>query len=210
MRLSIIIPVYNTEKYLDRCLQSVLSSTYKDIEVIAVNDGSKDNSGHVLDEYAKIDNRLKVFHIENGGVSNARNVGIRNATGDYITFVDSDDYILPAMYEEMIEIVKETGVDMVTTNLQVRESVIKNNLEANKVFDKEQIQAQITPMFSKGNAIGVTEFKNKIVRMDIIKEGNIFFKVDFCYQEDLMFMIEVLANVSTMYYLPKAFYFHYH
>ena len=206
MKLSIIIPVYNTEKYLDRCLQSVLASTHKDIEVIAVNDGSKDNSGHVLDEYAKIDNRLKVFHIENGGVSNARNVGIKNATGDYITFVDSDDYILPTMYEEMLEIVKETGVDMVTTDLQVRDTVIKNNLEANKVFDKEQIQTQIVPMFSKGNAIGVTEFKNKIVRREVLQTNNIFFNVNFCYQEDLIFMIEVLANASTMYYLPKAFY----
>jgi len=90
--------------------------------------------------------------------------------------------------------------------LQVKDTTIKNRLEENKVIEKAQIQAEVVPMFSKGNAIGITAFTNKVIRNSILQDNDIRFNVNFCYQEDLMFMIEVLANVSTMYYLPKAFY----
>ena len=92
-KISIIIPVYNAEKYLHRCLNSILSQTFTDFEVLLINDGSPDNSGKICDEYALNDSRIKVFHKENGGVSSARNFGIDNARGEWITFIDSDDYI---------------------------------------------------------------------------------------------------------------------
>ena len=91
--ISIIVPVYNTEKYLRRCIDSVLAQTYQDFELLLIDDGSKDSSGAICDEYAAKDARVKVFHKENGGVSSARNVGLDNARGEWITFVDSDDYI---------------------------------------------------------------------------------------------------------------------
>ena len=91
--ISVNIPVYNTEKYLHRCIDSVLAQTYQDLELLLIDDGSKDSSGAICDEYAAQDARVKVFHKENGGVSSARNVGLDHAQGEWITFVDSDDYI---------------------------------------------------------------------------------------------------------------------
>lgn len=91
--ISIIVPVYNTEKYLRRCIDSVLAQTYKDFELLLIDDGSTDTSGAICDEYAEKDGRIRVFHKENGGVSSARNLGLDNAKGEWITFVDSDDYI---------------------------------------------------------------------------------------------------------------------
>lgn len=91
--ISVIVPVYNTEQYLHRCIDSVLAQTYQDFELLLIDDGSKDSSGAICDEYAVGDSRVKVFHKENGGVSSARNVGLDHARGEWITFVDSDDYI---------------------------------------------------------------------------------------------------------------------
>ena len=99
--ISIIVPIYNVELYLEKCIESIINQTYKDIEVILINDGSTDKSGIICDKYAKIDDRIIVLHKENGGVSSARNKGLDIAKGDYIAFVDPDDYIEPNMYEEM-------------------------------------------------------------------------------------------------------------
>ena len=100
--LSVIIPVYNTEAYLKRCLDSVLGQTYKNIEVICVNDGSTDNSLQILKDYEKKDKRVLVIDKENGGVVSARKAGIKAASGEYCTYVDSDDWIEPNMYESIL------------------------------------------------------------------------------------------------------------
>ena len=99
--ISVIVPVYHVEKYLDTCVQSILNQTYKDLEIILVDDGSADACSKMCDEYEKLDSRVKVIHKENGGLSDARNAGLDVATGDYIAFVDSDDYIHPDMYANM-------------------------------------------------------------------------------------------------------------
>ena len=101
-KISVIVPIYKVEKYLKRCIDSILNQTYKNIEVILVDDGSPDNCGKICDEYLKKDKRIKVIHKENGGLSSARNAGLEIATGDYIGFVDSDDWIEPKMYEILI------------------------------------------------------------------------------------------------------------
>ena len=93
MKISVIVPVYNVEQYVGECIESILSQSFYDIELILINDGSKDNSGSMCDEYAKKDNRIKVIHKKNEGVSIARNIGIKNASGKYIAFVDSDDLV---------------------------------------------------------------------------------------------------------------------
>ena len=100
--VSIIVPVYNAERTIDRCLNSLVNQTYDHIEILIVNDGSIDSSGVKCDRYAEIDTRVKVFHIENKGVSNARNCGIANSTGDFIIFVDSDDYLTETACEVLI------------------------------------------------------------------------------------------------------------
>ncbi len=91
--ISVIVPVYNAEKTLRRCVDSILSQTFTEFELLLINDGSKDNSGVICDEYARKDSRIRVFHKENGGVSSARNVGLDNLRGEWVTFVDSDDYV---------------------------------------------------------------------------------------------------------------------
>ena len=105
--ISVIVPVFNVEKYLERCVETIVNQTYKNLEIILVNDGSTDNSGELCDELAKKDNRIKVVHKENGGLSDARNTGERESTGEYIIFIDSDDYIhhemLNTLYTQIVE-----------------------------------------------------------------------------------------------------------
>ncbi len=110
--ISVIVPVYNVEKYLERCIDSILKQTYSDLEILLIDDGSSDNSGKICDEYAKKDNRIKVIHKKNGGISDVRNVGIENAKGDYIGFVDSDDYIADDMFETLYKLSNENNADI--------------------------------------------------------------------------------------------------
>ena len=108
--ISIVVPVYNVEKYLERCVNSLINQTYEDIEILLIDDGSRDGSGQICDEYVKKDSRIKAFHKENGGLSDARNYGMERATGEYIAFIDSDDYIEPDMMEYLIGSI--CGADM--------------------------------------------------------------------------------------------------
>ncbi len=110
--ISIIIPVYKVEKEISRCLNSIINQTYAKLEIILVDDGSPDKSGLLCDEFANADDRIKVLHIDNGGAARARNVGLAVATGEYIGFVDSDDYIDRNMYEIMMKAIEETGADI--------------------------------------------------------------------------------------------------
>ena len=103
IKVSVIVPVYNAEKYIKRCLDSILAQSYRYFEVLLIDDGSTDNSGKICDEYALNDNRIRVIHKENSGVSATRNIGITEAKGDYIAFVDSDDYIRSDMFEKMVK-----------------------------------------------------------------------------------------------------------
>ena len=112
-KISVIVPVYNTEKYLHRCIDSVLAQTYKDFELLLIDDGSKDSSGTICDEYAAQDTRVRVFHKENGGVSSARNAGLAIASGDWIMHLDGDDWIEPDMLERLIQKGEDTGADIV-------------------------------------------------------------------------------------------------
>ena len=117
--ISIIVPVYNVERYLEKCVNSIINQTYKNLEIILVDDGATDSSGNMCDELAKSDNRIKVYHKENGGLSDARNYGVERATGDYIGFVDSDDYIDSEMYEKLYEAIKRENADVAECSLKV-------------------------------------------------------------------------------------------
>lgn len=110
--VSVIVPVYNVEKYIKKCLNSIINQTYKNLEIILVDDGSPDNCPQICDEYAKKDSRIKVIHKANGGLSDARNAGVAASTGEYIGFVDSDDYIEPNMYERLYELINENNADI--------------------------------------------------------------------------------------------------
>ena len=115
-KISVIIPVYNAEKYLERCVDSILAQTFTDFELLLIDDGSKDKSGEICDEYAKKDNRVKVFHKENGGVSSARQFGVEKAIGKYSIHVDCDDLVSEQMLEEMYRTAEKDGYDIVIAN----------------------------------------------------------------------------------------------
>ena len=122
-RVSIVVPVYNVQEYLKRCVDSILAQTYENMEIILVDDGSKDSSGQICDSYAEKDNRIRVIHKENGGSNSARLAGVRAAMCEYICFVDSDDWIEPVMIEKMMEAAEREQADIVASGIYVDEPV---------------------------------------------------------------------------------------
>ena len=116
--ISVIVPIYNSEKYIYQCVDSILNQSYKDIELLLINDGSTDASGRICDEYARNDTRVKVIHKENGGVASARNLGLGLARGEWLTFVDSDDWIEPTMLEEVYQKAKIDNADLVFVDIR--------------------------------------------------------------------------------------------
>ena len=120
--ISIVVPIYNQEKYLEKCINSLLVQTYTELEIILVDDGSTDKSGAICDVFAQKDSRIKVIHKENGGLSDARNAGIDIARGEYIGFVDSDDYVAENIYEKMYNVLAENNADMVVCNCALIDS----------------------------------------------------------------------------------------
>ena len=110
--ISVIIPIYNVENYLAKCVNSVIDQNYKNLEIILVNDGSPDNCGSICDEYAQKDNRIVVIHKKNGGLSDARNAGLKISTGDFITFVDSDDYVNKDFISTLVSLIQDFEADI--------------------------------------------------------------------------------------------------
>ena len=115
-KISVIVPVYKVEKYIHKCVDSILNQAFSDIEVILVDDGTPDRCGEICDAYGEQDSRVKVIHKENGGLSDARNAGMPHASGEYIIFIDSDDYIDVNMYEELLAAISSYVVDLVYSN----------------------------------------------------------------------------------------------
>ena len=140
--ISIIVPVYKVEKYLEKCVKSILNQTYTNLEIILVNDGSPDECGRLCDELAKVDDRIRVFHKENGGLSDARNYGVERASGEYIGFVDSDDYIHESMYEKLYEAIKKSGTEISECGVtRVYKNMLRPHYEGEDYFlilDKQE------------------------------------------------------------------------
>lgn len=144
--ISVIVPVYNVEKYLDKCLTSILDQSYQNLEIILIDDGSTDNSRKICDEYKKKDQRIKVIHKKNGGLSDARNVGIKSATGKYITFVDSDDYVDEDYVEYLYHLIKKYKVNLSFCKFRIergtpikRENQIYKDEKCDKIRALEEI-----------------------------------------------------------------------
>lgn len=212
-KISVIIPVYNREKYIGKCLDSVLDQSYSCIEIICVDDGSTDSSLTVCRAYSKKDNRIKVIPLaQNGGVSNARNTGIRNSSGKWIVFVDSDDHIEKEMLSDMIDVANMSSADIVLSDLEMysgnQYQDMRISLEPDRLYNKEEIQKDILPRFTYEGSdnLGLFAFSTKLYKKRIITENNIQFDTSIAYEEDKLFVIEVLANCESLFYIPKAYY----
>ena len=206
MTVSIIIPVYNVEKYIRQCLDSVLAQTFTDFEAILVDDCSPDSSGAICDEYAAKDERIKVIHHEqNGGVSRARQAGTDAAQGEYTIHVDPDDWVEPDMLEKLLAHARKTDADMVicdfwTYSKRLGNVYVPQNLEPNLTAESvlRKIVFQQLPC----------SCWNKLVRRACYSNNNIgFYPFDITYCEDELFNIRVLGQHNIyVSYLPKAFY----
>lgn len=162
--ISIVVPIYKVEDYLHRCVDSILKQTYKDIEIILVNDGSPDRCGEICDIYAQIDNRVKVIHKKNGGLSDARNVGIEKSTGKYITFVDSDDWIHEEYVERLYSLLLKTGSDISICNF------IRVSNETDKVTINQET------VYEYSNKEALEQFVNRFYVQMTIACGKLFKK----------------------------------
>ncbi len=203
-KISVIVPAYNAEKSIEKCVRSILNQTYKDLEVIVINDGSTDNTIDILGKLKKTDKRLKVFSIENGGVSHARNFGIDNATGDYITFVDSDDYIDSDMYKCLIDITNRYNVKIAHCSYKnVDESgnvisVVGDTGEIIELAHDKAISCLIT-----GN-IFVGGLWNKL--FDISLFDDVRLNEDIKYDEDILANFYLFDQVEKSVFVDRAFY----
>lgn len=192
IKVSIIIPIYNTEKYLKKCLDSVINQTLKNIEIICIDDGSTDDSPNILKEYAKRDNRIKIISKENGGQAIARNIGIDNSTGEYIGFVDSDDYINLNMFEKLYKQAKSNDLDMNMCKISLFEDGTDNFQDnvwyyALNVFgdmEKKVFTHNDTTEFTC--EISVTPY-NKIYKRSFIKKHGIKFPEGLIFEDEVFF-----------------------
>lgn len=204
--ISTIVPIYKVEKYLRTCVDSILDQTYKNTEVVLVEDGSPDDCGKICDEYSHKDPRVKVIHKKNGGLSDARNCGLDAATGEYISFVDSDDWIDPDLFRQAMELAPFSVLVFGCTDVyeQTGRSV-PNRLNTSKRSVTWSTDPQIIKEMVDRSLFGYA--CNKIYHRSII--GSSRFK-DIALREDLLFNLEVLARAERLSILDVPGYHYYH
>lgn len=202
--ISVIVPIYNVEKYLNKCIDSIISQTYKNLEIILIDDGSPDRCPQMCDEYSKKDNRIKVIHKENGGVSFARNIGLINSTGKYILFIDSDDYIDMDMIEFLVNNIQlNDNYDM---------SACGYYLNNNPIFEKNRECLTLTNVEGAKYIAGKNHCKlrgflwNKLFKREIINKFNIIFPTDIYFCEDAYFCQLYLKRCHSIIYNCKPKY----
>jgi glycosyltransferase involved in cell wall biosynthesis len=196
IKISVIVPVYNIEPYLDKCLDSLVRQTLNEIQIIVVNDGSKDNSIKIIEEYAdKYNDKIINIKKENGGQADARNVGLKYATGEYIGFVDGDDYVDISMFEKMYEIAKNENLDMVEC-AYYRE--YKNKLELKNINNYEAKDMLL---------LTATSVCNKIIKRKILESNKLFFPVGLVY-EDLEYVIKMAPHITNIGFIKEPLYYY--
>lgn len=214
-KVSIIIPVYNAEKFLNKCLDSVINQTFKDIEIVCVNDGSKDNSLNILKEYQKKDNRIVIIDKANQGVSAARNDGIRKSTGEYITFVDSDDWLELDAIECVYNSITEKNVDVVKFNCYINTSYDEEPISSGNMCglsgklystEQEEFVEQVNIKVLKGE-LNCSVCLLMIHREILLKTSLFLDRIP--YAEDCILFNELLNKLEKVYFLDKCLYHYY-
>lgn len=217
MQVSVVVPVYKVEKYLKRCINSLQNQTLKDIEIILVDDGSPDNCPEMCVEFAKYDSRIKVIHKKNGGLSSARNVGLLNAVGKYVGFVDSDDDVELTMFERLYQIAEQEQVDFVmadyTRVLQNGEVYLKSlNIKSGR-YDNEQLKKQIYPQLIMGDNLEygpLLSVCHCLYRRDFLVRNGLKFDEEVRWSEDNIFSALAGYHANSFYYLKGEGLYHYY
>lgn len=212
-KISVIVPVYNMELHLRECIESLINQTYKNIEVLLVDDGSIDSSGKICDEYAKVDLRVKVYHIKNSGPAKARNYALKKITGDYVIFLDSDDWLEKETLQECYDAIELYKDDMILFNLcdfigdKVQEHhVLRGEIRHFKGNEIEYIKDMLLTKRGEGESgtVAITGIACKMYRKQVIE--NCVFPEEFKIGEDACFLAQVLENVKSLLYIDKVFY----
>ena len=206
--VSIILPVYNVSKYLDRCIVSIIAQSYKDFEVVIINDGSTDNSGSICDKWASSDDRISVFHIENGGVAMARNLGISKSSGEYLYFVDPDDWLAPTTLGENFHLAAKY-YDIVIFGYQkqtlYRDAWINSNSDLTQ-FDLKssyEIEQTLVEILRSGARFSIW---NKLFKRSFILQNEITFP-RFKRGQDIAFTLDAYKLANSLIVNPKIYYF---
>lgn len=206
--VSVIVPVYNGEKYIDTCMKCLLEQTYSNIEIILVNDGSKDKSGEICDRYAQNNNNVKVVHKSNGGLSSARNAGIEASTGEFLYFYDVDDEITPDLVKDNVELAQKHNADVVLFcfwyYVEDRKELISNQMQETFIGNSQEFfERGLTEVIEKEifNAPW-----NKMVRRSVMEENNIRFNTDYPIYEDVIFASEMFPKVSKIVVNKEMYY----
>lgn len=215
-KLSVIVPVYNTEKYLRECLDSILAQTFTDFELILVDDGSTDQSGAICDKYCQLDGRIKGIHQKNGGVTEARKRGVKEAEGAYISFVDSDDWIEPNMYQDMLANADLHNADIIFCDMLAERpdgSALIPSSDFGGLFDTEQLHKQIYANmlfdFSKNKPGLSLNLCNKLIRSDLAKSVFEEFPGELTYGEDALGSLMCLLRAKHIFIIENSAFYHY-
>lgn len=200
-KISVIVPVYNVEKYLNRCIDSILAQTFTDFELLLIDDGSKDKSGEICDEYARKDRRIRVFHKENGGVASARQLGIDEALGTYSIHADGDDWIEQGMLQSFYDKAIETRADVIISDYYVQRKQV-NQYVSQKL--RSTVPMEVLKDILENRLFGA--LWHKFIRHSLYKQYNIKFIPNINYCEDVLVLIQLLQKNIIIDYLPKAFY----
>ncbi len=209
--VSVIIPCYNVEKYLNRCMESVVNQTYLNLEIILVDDGSPDNTGIICDNWTKLDKRVKVIHKLNEGLGFARNSGIQMATGEFIAFVDSDDYVNLSMYEELIDAAVQTSSDIVycghIKQLSNGSDMGVSDFESIKTFEKNELlelsKSFFMPTEASSHMLTMSVW-HAVYKRDIIKHK--FYSEREVGSEDIHFQIKAILASQRITFIPNQLY----
>ncbi len=202
--ITVIVPVYKVEKYLDRCVESIVNQTYTNLEIILVDDGSPDNCPQMCDAWAQKDNRIKVIHKENGGVSSARNAGIRAANGKYVHFVDSDDWLETTAYEELYNYC--FNYDLLVFNAYFDSNNKKRfyKLEGSVIEDSNEI---VESLFN--DKLAWTNCWSKMFLLKIIKDNDLVFCVNLSYGEDYYYLYNYIKFVNKVVVIDLPLYYYF-
>lgn len=213
--ISVIVPVYNVEKYLNKCIDSILNQTFKQVEIILVDDGSTDNSPIICDEYCSRYENIKVIHKENNRVSAARNEGIKIAIGKYIALVDSDDWIEPNMLEEMYNKAEEFQTDITMCDLKkvgIESEYTVSQPIREGYYDRSMIEAELFPCLVMFENIEFPPTISNCVclfRREFLIENNLFYDEDIYFCEDSIFGSKAMYNANGFYYMKNNYFYNY-